>query len=145
MKIYLMAFIFLSGATSFADSTMLYTVAPPPNVVRPPDLYIMRDFKRPNSKRIIEPEVDGPYIVTRHFIAFIKKSNLYIITDFDSLYKNQIASGVRNIFKGPDSELVFEMIKTEPQYKRELYYITDFVNFKKNFISSEYVDYTFQF
>lgn len=133
MKCFLIALLFSTAV--FAKNKILY-IEKPTDPKSPPNFYVINDFKKPFSKKLIDSSIDS-YASTDDYVVYLKAGNLYIITDFDTYNKVLVTDFVTE----------YKLRKGMLFYTRSTnlgviaYVVTDFKNLTKHEIVSNFISY----
>lgn len=126
----LFAILFLSSI-AFSKNKVLYTVEVPNTDSKKPaiyDLFVTMDFKTPSGRLIDRGRFS--FVSSSDIIAFVREGNaenkLFVITNFQTLNKIEIASAVDEIRIQDNSLFYTQFEKVGDKMIRNLYVITDF-------------------
>lgn len=101
-----------------------------------PNFYIINDFKKPSSKKLIDSGIDS-YTTTDDYVLYLKSGNLYIITDFETHRKILISANVRD-YSSRKGMLFYTVVNSDTN---TLYVITDFKALVKSEVVSNFSSY----
>lgn len=125
-----------------AKNKVVYTVEVPNSDPKKPsiyDLFVTTDFKTPSSRLIDRGRFS--FASSSDVIAFVREGNvenkLFIITNFQTLNKIEIASAVETIRIQNNSLFYTQFEKAGDKVIRNLYVITDFKTLVKYKIQSD--------
>jgi hypothetical protein len=129
MKLF--SIIFLISSIAFAKNKVLYTVEVPSSDPKKPstyDLFVTLDFKTPSGRLIDRGRFS--FVSSSDIIAYVREGNaenkLFVITNFQTLNKVEVASAVDEIRIQNNSLFYTQFEKVGDKVIRNLYVITDF-------------------
>lgn len=133
MKYFLIAL--LLGSVAFARNKIVY-IEKQTNPKILPNFYVINDFKKPNSKKVIENGIDS-YTSTDDYIVYLKGGSLFIITDFESFAKVLVSDNVVD-YKTRKGMLFYTRVVNNVN---TVFAITDFKTLAKIEVVSNFASY----
>lgn len=129
MKLF--SVVLLLASISFAKNKVLYTVEVPSGDPKKPaiyDLFVTMDFKTPAGRLIDRGRFS--FVSSSDIVAYVREgtaeNKLFVITNFQTLNKIEVASAVDEIRIQNNSLFYTQFEKVGDKVIRNLYVITDF-------------------
>lgn len=137
--------LFLSSI-AFAKNKVIYTVEVPQTDPKKPaiyDLFVITDFKAPNPRQIDRGRFS--FVSSSDVIAFTREGStenkLFVITNFTTLNKIEVASAVDQVRIQNNSLFYTQYEKVGDKVVRNLYVITDFKTLIKYKVQGDINDF----